>query len=650
MNSIDRWKILLRGILDVSVVLGLVCALYGVSVFDRTASKTVTPEVIDLSPVSQPELLAEPPPPEPPPPADLPPEPTPEPPTPPPVEIVQQVEEPIDPAPRIELQFSPQILGQFGMQTTSGNPDDPKDDELKMTFMEDGGTNNTRVSIDGHTPNYGDSTGRVVTAHRYDATDSVFETRWQYRDITFWQTVKLVPGSVSRRMDTAQVVLVATNDGNRNHVVGARFMVDTLIGGNDGVPFIVAGQQHLIESAVVFRNHEVPDFIRALQNASLSNPGVIVDIGLRCPKAEQPDQVVLSRWPGGGADWHYDWTTDFGNDSAVGLYFSPRRLTVGESRKMGFTYGLGAISSAGSQNARLSLTAGGPFIGGGSFWLVALVQAPKANSTVEIVLPHGMTLGPGESPGKPVNAKGAIAQISWLVSIAPEISGPQDVSVKLRPDDLVEHQRLVIDAAAVNLSLKAPDRAKAGAAFWVSALVRNPKSGQVIELVIPDGLSLEPNQTAKQAVVTGKSQQQTNWLLKCKPRSAGNQLLRVQLQPDDARVERTVAIEPIAPIVSELTFKAPKTSAAAKAFWVSALIRNPKSGQTVELQLPNGFEFSNGQVARQAVSDAKSYHQVNWLIKSAKRTAGDQKLQLVLEPEHRVEAATVTISAGNLIQ
>lgn len=656
MNTTVSSGKLLRGVLDSALLLALAGALWGVSVYDWKASQTNPGEAIQQ--IDNAEAAPEPPPPEPPPeeppeekpPKDEPPpeeppeEPAPEPP--PTLPEITPIKVPTDPVPRISVQFAPWDLGRFGMNTTTGNPDDPDDNYLNMIFDQHGRTNNTRVWVDGETPDYGSRVGATLLADRYNNDDAVYESAWKYRNVSFTQTVKLVPGDVSRRMDSVQVVLQAKNEGSAIRQVGARYMVDTLIGGNDGVPFIVAGRHNLIQKATVFRGQSVPDFIRALQYSSLSNPGVIVDIGLRCPGAERPDEVTLTHWPGNYALWNYNRTSALGQDSAAGMYFKAKALPSGESRTMGYTYGLGSISSTGSQNARLSLTAGGPFTPGGSFWLVALVQSPKEGGSVEVTLPKGMALGPAEQAKKSVAADGALSQISWLVAIGAETAGSQDVSVKLLPEDVVEKQILVVDAPAIKLSMKAPEKATAGKLFWVSAMVRNPKNGQTIELKIPDGLTFEKGHAASQAVAQGKSQHQVNWMLRSNLQTSGDQRLRVQLHPDETATEATTKIELVP---STLTLKVPASSSAGKAFWVSAVVRHPKPGQSVELVLPEGLAFAKGHVSRQAISADKSYHQANWLLKSASRANGDHKLQCRLGPGAVTAEGTVKVLPGTII-
>ena len=518
MSAFSSGSSILIKFQDAAIFIALACALWGVSIYDLTTSKKPPPPV----PVGPAEES--------------------EPPAPPPPEIVPP-QETIDPVPRIQVVFDARSdLGRMGVLTTSGDPENTSDDNLRMTYARDGNTNNTWVSVDGETALYGSSSGTGRMTHRETAKGK-YESEWKYRDIRFSQTVEIVPGDVSRRLDTLRITFAAKNEGTSDHLVGSRFMIDTLIGGNDGVPFIVAGEQRLVTDAVTFGSSKVPDFVRALQNASLTNPGVIVDIGLNASDLDRPDEVTLTHWPGGDALWLYDRTRSLGGDSAAGFYFNPTTLPPSQMRSMGFTYGLGSISSTKSKNSRLSLTAGGPFHAAGSFWLVALVQEPQSGTALEIKLPPGLKLSAGHSASKSVSGNEKFSQTSWLVVSEPSSIGDHEIRVNLTPGDLEERQIIKIQPPLAKLTVRSPDKATAGKAFWVSALIRNPKQGQTVELILPKGLSFTADHAAQKSVAEKQDYVQVNWLVKSHARAMGVHRLLVNLTPDGSSADCAVALQ-----------------------------------------------------------------------------------------------------------
>ena len=445
-----------------------------------------------------------------------------------------------DPTLRVSVQYDKWM--RFGIATTSGNPDDPTDDFKRLIFSADGGTNNARLWVDGSTPMMG-AEGRRLTEPPHDAGDGSSSGGWSYEDVYVTQTIRIIPGQTSRRMDTAQVDYLVKNRGERSHDVGFRIMLDSLIGSNDGVPFIVPGRQELVTEPIVFRGDQVPDFVRALEAPDLRQPGVIVDLGLRPDEGERPDEVWLTHWPGSGAPWKYDLTWAFGHDTAIGLVYAPRNLEAGARRHLRFTYGLGSISSTVTKNARLSLTAGGPFRADGKFWLVALVQAPQAGQQVQVELPAGLRLAAGQDAGKPVAAGREYSQLSWLIEIDPAALGSLPVRAKLLPEGIEESQDIVVEPNDAALVLRVPQPVRSGRTFWVTALVRNPQPGQSVELVLPAGVTLADRENAAKPVPMGAKYAQVNWQVKSAPGTRGSLRFGVKLLPDGPSRDVSVDIE-----------------------------------------------------------------------------------------------------------
>ena len=203
------------------------------------------------------------------------------------------------------------------------------------------------------------------------------------------------------------------NTGQATRQVGLRVMLDTLIGDNDGVPFIVPGRDGIVTSTLAMSAGDVPDFVRSSERPNLSSPGVIVDLNLVPAEGEsRPTELLLSHWPGDDAEWTYERSESFGNDTAAGIYYAPTVLDPGRTRSIGFSYGLGTISSTASMNERLSITAGGPIRAGSSFWLVALVNKPRTGQTVRLILPAGLSPRRPESLSQTVAGSGSSTQLS----------------------------------------------------------------------------------------------------------------------------------------------------------------------------------------------------------------------------------------------
>ncbi len=464
----------------------------------------------------------------------------PEPAAPPPLE-----ERPaFDPVPRVELHTTPD--GRFGLLCLSGNPDDSTDDGKRLLFSPDGKTNNTRVMVDGRAPIFGGSQGETLESWHPGPGDSTVMD-WSYRDVLVRQSLRLVPGDVSRRVDTVRVTYELKNNGPKTRQVGLRVMLDTLIGDNDGVPFIVPGREGMVTRTLDMSGSDVPDFVRSLERPNLSSPGVIVDLNLVPQEGEpRPSEVLLSHWPGAEAGWSYARTVSFVDDTAVAIYYAPESLEPGQTRAIGFGYGLGTISSTATRNAQLSLTAGGPIRAGAAFWLVALVYHPRPGQTVKLVLPPGLEPRRPDSRAQSVQGSGAYTQLSWLVQVATEVLGDVEVAAVLEPGGITEKQSLSVLPADAQLSLVPRGPFRSGRPFWISALLHNPRSGQSVTLELPDGLTLAKGHTP--GMIPGAADAagyaQMNWLVTTRAGKDGRVEVRAQLTPDGVSARAIVEIKP----------------------------------------------------------------------------------------------------------
>src|SRR5262249_8610896 len=120
----------------------------------------------------------------------------------------------------------------------------------------------------------------------------------QIVEITPGEPVEVTPHVFKRLLDTCVVRYKIENRDARPHKVGLRILIDTFIGENDGVPFVIPGSPGLVSTSLEMRGNEVPDFIQAQENPSLTDPGTIAQMKLRLGgRIEAPGRVVLTRLP-----------------------------------------------------------------------------------------------------------------------------------------------------------------------------------------------------------------------------------------------------------------------------------------------------------------------------------------------------------------
>ena len=210
-------------------------------------------------------------------------------------------------------------------------------------------------------------------------------------------------------------------------------MLDTYIGGNDGVPFFIAPTEstpaHFVDTKETFIKERVPVFIRALESDNLNDrAGTVAELGLRLKGFETPERVEICRWPqefgAGEADW--DWPLQAMNepagapkDSCVAIYWARETMPAGEKRVMGYTYGLGRIADGtGSEGPEaLRLFAGGSSRVDREFTLTAYIKGAKPGQKVSLQLPPEWTLLGFQSLEQTIEspANKEYAQVSWRV-------------------------------------------------------------------------------------------------------------------------------------------------------------------------------------------------------------------------------------------
>ena len=167
-----------------------------------------------------------------------------------------------------------------------------------LTFSPMGETNNTRLWIDGQTPIFGEG-GSLA---QRSLPGGAVMTTWHAFSLTVTQTLEIVIGSENLG-DTLRIRYDIQNADQAAHEVGLRLILDTLIGKNDGVPFVIPGQEGITQNAIELLGDAIPDSIRALENPELANPGVIVNLTLRGGDATRPDRVTISGWLDSDAPW-----------------------------------------------------------------------------------------------------------------------------------------------------------------------------------------------------------------------------------------------------------------------------------------------------------------------------------------------------------
>jgi hypothetical protein len=361
---------------------------------------------------------------------------------------------PIDPDPYIAIRFHdepddklPLPTMRFGLvMLRAKDPTDP-DRLKKLTFDEHGRSNNTCLRVDGTKEflfgqlpgTWLEMKGKLVGSDDGRPRNGLASSWWlPGAKLKVTQEVEIVAGEQSRRLDTCLVRYLIENKDTQPHRVGIRFMLDTFIGANDGVPFTIPGASGLCDTKMQFNTPaQVPDFIQALEKDDLRDPGTVAYLQFRIGKqVESPERVLLGGWPNPrfrDIGWALAraqltmWDVPFlsikerignqvANDSAVTMYWNEQPLEPDKKRVVGFAYGLGNVDTRES-GGHLLLTVGGRLVRHGEFTLTALVHDPQPGEQLTLDLPPGFSILEGDAeqtvPPVPAGAARPDSPVTW---------------------------------------------------------------------------------------------------------------------------------------------------------------------------------------------------------------------------------------------
>jgi len=334
--------------------------------------------------------------------------------------------------PDVRLAYKYDNRASFGIRVVKDQSG--KASTKRLTYDVSGNTNNTLVRIDGKDHEFGGGSGKLTAPGAKLPPDPARQARersqsiWEAAGVRVTQTLEIVPGrqpvevakDVRKRLfDTCVVRYLLENTDGKPHKIGLRLQIDTLIGNNDGVPFIVPGFPDLVTKFKDFPTlAEVPEFVQALEKPDLRNPGTVAHLTLRFPGLEPPGRLSLTNWAGADAPWDVP-LRDIGGDSAAVLYWPERELGAGAKRELGFAYGLSSLATVGG-GTKLALNVEGRFQVGRVFTVLAYVHNPVPGEKLSLILPDGLELAGGRThepaPPLPPGVREGNSLLTWKIT------------------------------------------------------------------------------------------------------------------------------------------------------------------------------------------------------------------------------------------
>lgn len=299
-----------------------------------------------------------------------------------------------------------QSNGRFSFGTVEGDPSISTDNNQKLLFgWSTGGTSSTLLSVNGETAFF------VADSSSFAANGLSCVSKDTIGNVLITQTVSIEYNAYTQRYDVFKIQYEMKNNGATAADLGARVMLDTMLGSNDSAPFRIPGHGN-ITSQTEFTGDSIPQYFTVVN--SLTEPTVVASGTLytNTPNEEKPDIVQFTSYGNvtSNQSFYASLSTSSSiGDSAVAVYWNPESIPAGDTRRVAFYYGIGSfepvavegdLSAAITAPAELLLTGNEQAYQMNPFTVEARIANEK-NSTVNDVrvtvsLPDGLTLHEGD--------------------------------------------------------------------------------------------------------------------------------------------------------------------------------------------------------------------------------------------------------------
>ncbi|MEW6201034.1 MAG: hypothetical protein AB1546_03600 [bacterium] len=430
-----------------------------------------------------------------------------------------------------EVNPGPTETGRFSIESVRGDPATESDDNKILIYGRPRPwTSFTTVRVDGVDYVFGGTTrkrsgrsakyGEVIEQPHVEGTNAVV-TKFRIAGLEVTQRLEIAGGLESGLLDSVKITYGIRNTDDKQHRVGLRIMLDTLLGTNDGAPFKVGENNITTETRLA--GDGIVDYWVAFD--SLENPGVVARGTLKGEGLTRPDEVIFANW-GKFADNVFDAPFAEGQsftregeeemDSAIALYWNESEIHPGAEHRFVTMYGIDYLHVVGD-----TLTLGAnPYLGK---WSTAKNQIrPRTlyayvgnlsdfefkDVKVSLELPDGVSLVRGESATREIGvlASGEERTVGWRIVPVAFRGGDQKIRIEARSAE-VESVKMdtvvtLLSPPGIEAKVEAPEamtviegkRYGPSNPFEIRLVCRNrgesPIDNLTVRLVLPDGLVL----------------------------------------------------------------------------------------------------------------------------------------------------------------
>lgn len=363
---------------------------------------------------------------------------------------------------KIFINNSTEETGRFAVDVTNGDPGRTDDDGKPLIYGHPKPwTSFTTIRIDGQNYVFGKTTTKRAGAMIPGGiiidppaiTDGKLTMKCRYDSVTATQILDLARSPSTGALDTARIKYRFQNEGDHPVEIGARILLDAMVGDNDGAPFRLGDQEITFEYQVP--GQEAPDFWQAFD--SLAKPAVIAQGSFRGGDITTPDQIIFTNW-GKAADSPWDFPLQPGVplvrlgedeiDSAVVMYWMPRKVNPGEQLEIVAYYGLGGVTfSPGKTFLGISAPAQVLYnsVNPSKFSIIMYMEhrgeAKATNVRINLVLPAGLECVSGRTQIElPELMPCVMKQFAWEIKPNGLTQGNTDFHIKVTGDGLEANQ------------------------------------------------------------------------------------------------------------------------------------------------------------------------------------------------------------------
>ncbi len=440
-----------------------------------------------------------------------------------------------------------QDTGRFALETIAGNPENPNDDNMPLIYgRPKPWTSYSTFLIDGQSYVFGGPTkkragksGKYGKLVSQSIIDNKVVTVCQFDTLLITQSLALFNNPISAAKDAVLIEYQIENAGFAPRKVGARIMLDTMLGNNDGAPFRIGTDA--IEAERLFSGGQILPFWQAFDD--LASPNVVAQGILSSDDIEltKPERMGLVNW-GTLADNPFEIPFERGRsfiregenipDTALALFWSETVIPAKGRRVIRTAYGLGGLSvSAGEM--RLGLTAPAKMFGtqNSSYLVMGYVQnAGKLvarNSVATFDFPPGTEIVSGTNSVKLGDLRpGESRQIPITVRVTKVSPGTHNLVLKI-DSETVKDNRLtrevqIVNPARIDVRLSVPKVVgDSGNLFFpVDATLRNneamPLTVVSATLILPPSAAVASFDIATKKIdfIPPNSSVTVNWMVK----------------------------------------------------------------------------------------------------------------------------------------